>query len=75
MMGLNILPNLEKEFKKSHDLQPVRVQTPGQVPVTQNMPEHGQTHPAVSAPGCTLCQDMETQSVHPVSDAGMYVCL
>lgn len=76
MMGLNILPNLEKDCKKSHHLQPnhVGVPTIGQVPVTQNNADHSQMHAAVSVAGCAFYQDMGTQSGHTSSDTGMYIC-
>ncbi|XP_029018728.1 uncharacterized protein LOC114862494 isoform X2 [Betta splendens] len=72
MMGLNILPNVEKEVRKSHDPEQglVGALTSGQVPATLNMPECGQVRPAVSVPGCTFCQDLGTSSCHSVSATG-----
>ncbi|XP_026214752.1 uncharacterized protein LOC113161401 isoform X2 [Anabas testudineus] len=77
MMGLNILPNLEKDCKKSHPLQPSHndVSTICQVPVTQNDAGHCRMQASVSAAGCVFYQDMGTQSGHCSSETGLHCCL
>lgn len=77
MMGLNILPNLEKDCKKSRHLQPSHdeVSTICQVPVTQNDAGHCGMQAAVSAARCVFYQDTRTQSGHCSSETGMLIHL
>lgn len=53
MMGLNILPSLERECKESHHLQPSHDGAPAicQVPVTENDRPQSQMHGAITAAG------------------------
>lgn len=73
MMGLNILPNLERDCKKSHHLQPSHDGAPTicQVPVTESERAQSQMHAAVSAAECVYYQDFGTQSGHSSTDTGM----
>ncbi|TDH16532.1 hypothetical protein EPR50_G00020290 [Perca flavescens] len=76
MMGLNILPNLDRDrdCKKSHYPQPIRDGAPAicQVPVTENEQPQSPMHAAVSAAGCVYYQDFGTQIGHSSTDAGIY---
>ncbi|XP_071361229.1 uncharacterized protein [Trachinotus anak] len=76
MMGLNILPNLERDSKKSHYLQPSQdgVPTVSQIPGQQNDTGHSQMHTAVSAAGCVFYQDLETQSYKSSTSTGIHCC-
>ncbi|XP_056227214.1 uncharacterized protein LOC130165997 isoform X2 [Seriola aureovittata] len=76
MMGLNILPNLERDSKKSHYLQPSHdgVLTVPQIPAPQNDAGHSQMHAGVSAAGCVFYQDLETQSYKSSTDTGIHCC-
>ncbi|XP_051239876.1 uncharacterized protein LOC127354188 isoform X2 [Dicentrarchus labrax] len=66
MMGLNILPNLKRDCKKSHHLQPGHDGAPAmcQVPVTEDERAHSQMHAPVGAAGCVYNQDFGTQIGH-----------
>ncbi len=73
MMGLNILPNLERDCKKSHHLQPSHDGAPiiCQVPVTGSDRAQSRMHAAVSAAECVYYQDFGTQSDHSSTDTGI----
>ncbi|XP_044044820.1 uncharacterized protein LOC122872861 isoform X2 [Siniperca chuatsi] len=70
MMGLNILPNLERDCKKSHHLQPSHDGAPAtcQVLVTEKDGPQNQMHAAVSAAECAYYQDFGTQIGHSSTD-------
>ncbi|XP_035515443.1 uncharacterized protein LOC118326536 [Morone saxatilis] len=74
MMGLNILPNLKRDCKKSHHLQRGHDGTPAmcQVPVTEDERAHSQMPAPVGAAGCVYNQDFGTQIGH--SSAGIHCC-
>ncbi|XP_050922978.1 uncharacterized protein LOC108885748 [Lates calcarifer] len=76
MMGINILPNLERDFKKSHHLQLSHdgVLNISQDPVTQNDAGHNQMHAAVSAAGCVFNQDLGSQTCNSSADTGIHCC-
>ncbi|XP_034543132.1 uncharacterized protein LOC117815491 isoform X2 [Notolabrus celidotus] len=63
MMGLNILPDLETETKKSHHPQPSKHQapTPYWIQHTENDGVQGQVHAGVGAAGYGCYQDFGTQ--------------
>ncbi|XP_045904502.1 uncharacterized protein LOC123970491 [Micropterus dolomieu] len=69
MMGLNILPNLDRDCKKSAHLQPSHAGAPTvcQVPVAENYRAQSRMHAAVSAAGCVYYQDFGTQIHHSLS--------
>lgn len=75
MMGLNILPNLERDCKKSNLLRPSHDGGPSicQVPVAQTDAGLGQMPPASSAAGCVFYQDLRTQNGHSSASAGGFV--
>lgn len=62
MMGLNILPNLERDCKKSRHLQPSHdgAQVVCHVPVSENERAQSETHAADSAAGCVYYQDFSS---------------
>nr|XP_019939867.1 PREDICTED: uncharacterized protein LOC109627625 [Paralichthys olivaceus] len=74
MMGLNILPNLERDCRVSHHGQ----QSQGggssvcQVPVTHKDAGHSHMHSAVGAAGCVFYQDLGTPSCS--TDTGIPCC-
>ncbi|XP_037619344.1 uncharacterized protein LOC119484555 [Sebastes umbrosus] len=76
MMGLNILPNLERDCKKSHYLPPNHDGAPAicQVPVTENERQQSRMHAAVSPAGCVYYQDFGTQIGLSSTDTGVYCC-
>ncbi|XP_029295909.1 BTB/POZ domain-containing protein 18-like isoform X3 [Cottoperca gobio] len=63
MMGLNILPNVERDCKKSHYLPPNHDEAPAicQVPVTENERPQSRVPAAVRAAGRVYYQDVGTQ--------------
>nr|XP_046259425.1 uncharacterized protein LOC124066727 isoform X2 [Scatophagus argus] len=61
MMGLNILPNLEKDCKQPHLLQP-------------SLRENERVHAAVSAAGCVYHPDFGTRIGHSSTDSGIHCC-
>lgn len=72
MMGLNILPNLERDCKKSHYLQPNQdgAAAINQVPVPENEQPQSRTRAAISTAGCGVCfQDFG----HSSTDTGIYM--
>ncbi|XP_044202324.1 uncharacterized protein LOC122979161 isoform X1 [Thunnus albacares] len=71
MMGLNILPNMEKDCKKSHN-PPTHNGAICQVPVAEN--EAGQIHAAITAEDCVCYQDLRTKSGHSSTDTGVCCC-
>ncbi|XP_022053209.2 uncharacterized protein LOC110953486 [Acanthochromis polyacanthus] len=68
MMGLNILPSLERDCKTP---RPNRDEAPSicQVSVTEDEPVQSQMHDMVSAAGCMPSRDVGTQSMHLPTDA------
>ncbi|XP_040003066.1 uncharacterized protein LOC120800780 isoform X2 [Xiphias gladius] len=76
MMGLNILPNLERDCKRSHHLQLSHDGVPAicQGPVTRKDAGHSQMHAAVSAAGCVFYQDLGTRSFNSSADKGIHCC-
>nr|XP_020451858.1 uncharacterized protein LOC109957942 [Monopterus albus] len=76
MIGLNILPNLERDCKASLHPQPShdRVESSCQVLDSQNEAEDSQMHTAVSAAVCALCQDLGTQSQQSSANTGSPCC-
>ncbi|KAK2815655.1 hypothetical protein Q5P01_026122 [Channa striata] len=70
MMGFNILPNLERDCKKSHHILPSCDEVPTiiQVPVAQTSDTgHREIPAAVSEAGSVFYQDLGTQSVFSVN--------
>ncbi len=67
MIGLNILPNLERDSKKSHHPHPCHDGTLAacQVTVTDSEPA------AVTAAECVYYQDFGTRIGHPITDTGV----
>ncbi|XP_049428755.1 formin-J isoform X2 [Epinephelus fuscoguttatus] len=70
MMGLNILPNLERDCKKSHYPQPNHDEALAvcQVPATENERLQSRMHAAVSAAAIVYDQDFGTQIGHSSTD-------
>ncbi|XP_041639967.1 BTB/POZ domain-containing protein 18-like isoform X2 [Cheilinus undulatus] len=81
MMGLNILPNLERDPKKSHRLQTSTDQAAAtcQIVQTENGgTENGgteiQMHSGIGAAGCGCYQEFGTQIVISSTEAGIHGC-
>ncbi|KAM7393676.1 hypothetical protein PAMP_020531 [Pampus punctatissimus] len=62
MMGLNILPNLERDCKKPHHLSTTLNAAICQVPVTENEANQSQIHAAVAAADRVCYQDFSGHS-------------
>lgn len=73
MMGLNILPNLQRDCKRSHHLQMSDDVSPAirQVPVAEDDQMQSPTRAAGSAAECVYYQDFETQIGHADTDTGI----
>lgn len=71
MMGLNILPNLERDCKKSHHLSRTFDGAICQIAVTENAAGQSEMHTAVTAEDCVCYQDCGTQSGHSSTDTGI----
>ncbi|XP_042341019.1 uncharacterized protein LOC121942023 [Plectropomus leopardus] len=74
MMGLNILPNFERDCKKSYYLQPNHDEAAAvyQAPAVENEWLQSGMHTAVSTAGCIYDQDVGTQTGHSSTDTGIY---
>ena len=69
LMGLNILPNMENNCKKSqlsHDGAPTFCHVPG----AEGGVEQNHVHAGVGAAGCVFYQDLGTQSTHSPAETG-----
>ncbi|CAK6980525.1 uncharacterized protein LOC121911515 isoform X1 [Scomber scombrus] len=67
MIGLNILPNLENDCKKSHDMSVTHNGAICLVPITENEAGQSQMQTAVTAEDSVFFQDFRTQNGHPSS--------
>ncbi|XP_060903352.1 uncharacterized protein ctnnd1 isoform X1 [Labrus mixtus] len=76
MMGLNILPSLERDPKKSHLLQPSNERAPAtcQIRPAENDAVTGQMHAGVGAAVCECCQDLGTQIGLSSTESGIHCC-
>ncbi|KAM4585320.1 uncharacterized protein PAE49_004603 [Odontesthes bonariensis] len=73
MMGLNILPNMDDNCKKSqlnHDGAPAFCHVPG----TEGGVEQNHMHAGVGAAGCVFYQDLGTRSTHSSAETGILCC-
>lgn len=64
MMGLNILPNLERDDEKSNDMSATHNRGVDPVPIMECAGQ-SQMDTAVTTEGCVFNQDFSTQNSHP----------